>query len=173
MDAEEIRWRSTYLFLTCARVVEQLAGRLIATFPDPPLYLKLTMERSLKRELGLLARYWATRQIWEALEAKEADAKQLNVAILRLFTQAFSLPRDGSGLRYAELATLGEQTRELHRRVVAALDREHAPLLAELQRAIGPSRELVAHHTTHALELPLERIIEQMKTDGGVGQPGG
>ena len=85
MSPEEIRVRSLYLFLACSQAIEQLKDRLIATLPSAPSSVKLLLDKSLKREFGLLFRYWATRQIWRRLEANETDAKSLNLALLRLF----------------------------------------------------------------------------------------
>src|SRR6185295_15941804 len=105
------------------------------------------IEKSLTRELGMLFRYWITRQIWERLEAREEDAKQLNLAVLRLFTNGFKLPKDGSGLRYAELSSPAEEVRELGHRITNALGMEHAPLLAELQGSILTWRQAIVQHT--------------------------
>ncbi len=163
MTPEEIRLRSVYLFLACSQAVEQFKDRLVATFPSPPLSTVVILERSLRRELGLLFRYWTTRQIWQRLEEREADAKQLNLALLRLFTDGFRLPKDGSGLRYAELSTLAEEVQELSHRISNVLGMEHQPLLIELQGAILPWRDAVAKYTTDALELPLEQLSASIK----------
>lgn len=163
MNPEEIRLRALYLFLSCARAVEQFTERLGATFPASPLSARLTLERSLRKELGLLFRYWATRQIWDRLDAREAEATQLNLSLLRLFTDGFKLPKDGSGLRYAELSTTSEEARELSQRVTHALGMAHEPLVAELQTSIVPWRDAVSQYTTEALELPLEQISAVVK----------
>lgn len=163
MSPEEIRLRAMYLFLTCSQAVEQFTGRLAATLPAQTLSVQVMLHKSLKRELGLLFRYWTTRQIWERLEANEADAKQMNLVLLRLFTDAFKLPRDGSGLRYAELSTLSEEVEELGHRITNALGMAHEPLLVELQAAILPWRDAVTRYTIEALELPLELLAERVK----------
>ena len=166
MTPEEIHIRSQYLFLACARAVDQLTARLAATFPSPPPAVGPLLEKSLKRELGLLFRFWASQQIWERLDASEADAKRLNLALLRLFTGAFRLPQDGSGLRYAELLSLGDEVHELSRRITAALGVSHQPLLGELQGAILPWRDAVNQYTTDALELPLDQLSASVKEFG-------
>jgi len=163
MTQEEIRIRSTYLFLTCSQAVEQLKGRLVGTCAASPLSAAPTLEGALRRELGMLFRYWTTRRIWERLESSEADAKLLNLALLRLFTDAFKLPRDGSGLRYAQLSTPAEEVRELSRRITTALGLEHPPLLAELQGSILLSRDAVLQHTADALERPVDRLAADVK----------
>lgn len=163
MNEEEIRIRSIYLFLACSRAVEQFKTHLSATFTQPPLSATVVLDKLLTRELGLLFRYWTTRQIWQQLEQSEPDAKALNLALLRLFTHGLKLPRDGSGLRYAELSTLAEEVRELNRRIVNAMGMEYPPLAAEVQRAIGPWREAVATYTTEALRLPLEQLSSTIK----------
>ena len=163
MTQEEITVRSTYILLACSQAVEQLKDRLASLVPVPGPPIKLVIERSLKRELGLLFRYWTTRKIWEQLDANEADAKQLNLALLRLFTEAFKLPRDGSGLRYAELSTLAEEVQELSRRITTALGTTHEPLLAELQGALAPWRETVSKYAVDALQLPLDQLALTVK----------
>ena len=163
MSPEELRVRSLYLFLACSQAIEQLKDRLMATVPSSPPPVKALLEKSLKRELALLFRYWATRQIWKRLEARESDAKNLNLALLRLFFEGFRLPKDGSGLRYAELSTLSEETRELSHRLVSAVGVEHAPWLKELEGAMLPLRDMVLQHTVEALELPLDQLSSSVK----------
>ena len=169
MTQEEIRVRSAYLFLACSQAVEQFTDRLAATLSSPPLSVQPTLQKSLRRELGLLFRYWATRQIWQRLESSDADARSLNLALLRLFTDAFRLPRDGSGLRYAELSTLTEELRELSHRITNALGMEHQPLLAELEAGILPWRDAVTTYTTDALQLSLEELSAKVKGWTGEG----
>ena len=171
MTPEEIRLRSRYLFFACSRAVDQLTARLMATFPSPPPAVVPVLEKSLRRELGLLFRYWASRQIWERLDASEADAKHLNLTLLRLFTEAFRLPQDGSGLRYAELSSLAEEVRELSRRITGALGVSHEPLLGELEGAILPWRDAVTQYTTDALELPMDQLSASVKELGGAPGP--
>src|SRR3989338_9259990 len=163
MTDEEIRVRSLYLFLACSRAVDQLAARLAATLPSGALSEPGAVERLLKREIGLLFRYWATQQIWERLESSEADATRLNLAILRLFTEAFRLPRDGSGLRYAELATLADEIEELGRRITGGLGTPHPPLVGELGGAILPWRDAVIQYVADALQQPLDRLSASVK----------
>ena len=163
MSPEEIRLRSLYLFLACSQAIEQLKDRLIATLPPPPTSTKPLMEKSIKRELGLLFRYWATRQIWRRLEANEQDAKNLNLALLRLFFEGFRMPKDGSGMRYAELSTLSDELRELSHRITNALGAEYLPLLRELEAALLPWRDAVFQYTVDALELPLEQLSLSIK----------
>ena len=163
MTEEETRIRSVYLFLACSQAVEQFKDRLVATFDAPPLSSTLLLEKLLRRELGMLFRYWITRQIWERLDAQEADAKTLNLALLRLFTDGFKLPKDGSGLRYAELSTLAEDAQELSHRITNALGMEHRPLLTELQGAILPCRDAVTKYTVEALELPVSQLTASIK----------
>lgn len=163
MTEEEIRVRSIYLFLVCSQAVEQFKDRLAASLPSPPLSSKLLTERLLRRELGLLFRYWTTREIWQRLEADEADAKHLNLALLRLFTNDFKLPKDGSGLRYAELSTPAEEAQELSQRVTTALGVEHQPLLAELQGGLLSWRSAVLKYTADALERPLDELTASIK----------
>ena len=163
MSPEEIRTRSVHLFLACARDLEAFAGRLAATMPAASPSAQRALDRSLKKELALLFRYWATRQIWERLDANETDAKELNVALLRLFTGAFKLPQDGSGIRYAELSTLAEEARELSQRLTHALGMDDPPLLGALQAGILSLREAVTRHTEDALNRPLDELASSVK----------
>ena len=164
MTDDEIRIRSLYLFFASAQAVDRCKRQLTATFADAPLSSNLVIEKSLTRELGMLFRYWITRQIWERLEAHEEDAKQLNLAVLRLFTNGFKLPKDGSGLRYAELSSPAEEVRELGHRITNALGMEHAPLLAELQGSILTWRQSIVQHTVNALEQPVSQLATSVKT---------
>ena len=166
MTPEEIRVRSLYIFLACSRGVEQLKDRLQATLPPPEPSLKPLIEKSLKRELGLLFRYWTTRRIWQQLEAQEADAKSLNLSLLRLFTEAFRLPRDGSGLRYPELSTAAEEVRELGRRITAALGKEYPELLTELPKGLASWREPVARYAVEGADWPLDQLTGAIKEWG-------
>lgn len=161
MSPEEIQVRSRYLFLLCSQAIEQVAGRLTTMAPSP--IARPLLDRSIKKELALLFRYWATRQIWERLESSEPDAKNLNLAVLRLFFEGFRLPKDGSGMRYAELSTAGEEIRELSRRITTALGGEQPALLKELDGAVLSWRRVVVKYTADALTLPLEELASRMK----------
>ena len=163
MSPEDIRLRSLYLFYACSRSVNACKDRLLTTFPDQPMTSTLVLDRSLIRELGMLFRYWTTRQIWDQLEDAEADAKNLNLALLRLFTDGFKLPKDGSGLKYAELSSPSEEVRELGQRITAALGLEYQPLLDELSAGIVGWRDDVTRHTKAALELPIGEISSAVK----------
>ena len=163
MSPDEIRTRSVHLFLACARDLEAFAGRLAATMPAASPSAQRVLDRSLIKELALLFRYWATRQIWERLDASENDAKELNLALLRLFTDAFKLPQDGSAIRYAELSTLAEEVRELSLRLTHALGTGPPPLLGALQGGILPLRETVTQHTEDALSRSLNELASSVK----------
>ena len=167
MNPEELRLRALYLFLACSQAVEQFADRLTETIPAQPLSTQLQLQKTLKRELGLLFRYWTTRHIWQRWELREADAKQLNLALLRLFTDTFKLPKDGSGLRYAELSTLAEEVQELSQRITSALGVTHDPLLTELHSAILPWRDSVIKWTIDALEWPPEQLAPKVSEWAG------
>ena len=67
MGPEELRLRSLYVFLSCAQAIEEFRQQLGATLPAQAPPVQRVLETSLKRELGLLFRYWVTRQIWEQL----------------------------------------------------------------------------------------------------------
>lgn len=173
MEAEEVRIRSLHLFLACSQLVEQFTDRLLLALPSPTLSVQVTARKALRRELGLLFRYWTTRQIWQRLDRREADAKQLNLTLLRLFTQAFQLPRDGSGLRYAEISSPGDELAELTQRLGNALGAEHPPLISELQAGMLPCREAVFASITASLERPFDELAAEVKASGGPAQGDG
>ena len=162
MTQEEIKVRSVYLFLACSQAIEQFTARLAATISPPDPLRKSSVERSLRRELALLFRYWASQQIWERLESREADAKNLNLALLRLFTDTL-LPRDGSGKRYAELSSMTEELVELRRRITETLGIADTALLTELENAILPWRDAITQYTTDALETPLAQLAASVQ----------
>ena len=173
MGPEELRVRSLYVFLSCAQTIEEFKRRLAATLADQTPPVQRVFETTVKRELGLLFRCWVTRQVWERLESRELDAKNLNLALLRLFFEGLRLPKDGSGLRYAELSTVQEELVELSHRLTNALGSEHQPLLKELRAAMLPWRDAVATYTLEALELPLrelsvrvQALVKQVPGDG-------
>ncbi len=174
MTPDEIRVRSTYLYLACAQAVDQVAGRLASTLPPSTPPASGALLRSLRRELGLLFRYWTTRQIWRQLEAEEVDAKDMNVALLRLFVDGFKLPRDGSGLKYAELSTAADELHELSHRITNAIGQERRELLAELPGVILPWRDAIATYTSEAVALPLDQITGRVRELAGrlPGEPG-
>ncbi len=167
MAPEEIRLRSLYLFMACSHVIEQCKDRLVATVPPALPSVKPVLEKSLKKELALLFRYWATRRIWERLESNELAAKELNLALLRLFFEGFRLPKDGSGMRYAELSTVSDEARELAHRMTNALGVEHPPLLQELERAILPWRDTILQYTADALTRSMEELSLAIKEWAG------
>lgn len=163
MTEEEIRVRSVYLFISSSQVIDGCKGRLIASIPAPSLSSKVLLDKAITRELGLLFRYWCTRAIWEKLSGDENAAKQLNLALLRLFTSGLKLPKDGSGLKYAELSTLPEEVRELSHRLTMAIGSEHPPMLAELQGSIASWRSEVLQHTADAIQKPLDQLTGRIK----------
>ncbi len=170
MTGEEVQVRARYLFLLCTRAVERCYQQLLA---GPTLASSAhgangaLIHKPLRRELGILFRYWATRQIWQRWESNEADATQLNLALLRYFTDEFKLPKDGSGLRYAELSTLEDEVRELSRRIAVALNVDAGPLMTELHHSIAPSREAVVQSTIDALELPVAQLSNEIEKPNG------
>lgn len=163
MHTEEVHLRSLYLYLGCARAVEEFQGRLLTTLPADTPATEQARCRVLRRELGMLFRYWTTREIWNRLEAEQHDAKSLNLRLLRLFTEGFRLPRDGSGLRYAELMTPAEEVHELSYRITNALGMSHPPLLEMLHSGILPWRDMVMRRTRDALDFPLEKVRQSVR----------
>jgi hypothetical protein len=164
MTQEEVRTRALYLFLACSQVVDQLKEELLGKLPVAGSALRPMTVQIVRRELGLLFRYWATRQIWQRLEAYEADAKALNLALLRLFTEGLKLPRDGSGLKYASISNLADAVRELSQRLHHGLGQEYPQLLSHLQAGILTWHDVVKRHTDEALEWPLEQLAARVKS---------
>lgn len=150
MTPEQTHACAQQLCRACAQSAQEWVGQLLQVAPAPPESGR-SIQRVLMRELGLLGRYWATQQIWQRLEADDRAATALNLAVLRAFTEAFQLPRDGSGLRYASLGSPGEESRELGARVTTALGLEHEPLLRQLQVGIAAWRQTVLRAVEDAL----------------------
>ena len=167
MRQEEIRIRCLYLFLASSRAVEEFKTQLTATFPAQPMTSQLQLNRVLRKELGLLFRYWSTRRIWDLLDRQEDDAKAMNLALLRLFTDGFRLPKDGSGLRYAELSTPAEEARELTQRIASALEMAHQPMADVLHSRILHWRDTVNRQTADALELSIDQLTIKVKAWAG------
>lgn len=163
MTEEEVRVRSVYLFVSCSELIDRCKGSLIGSLPVPSLSSKVLLDKAITKELGLLFRYWGTRSIWEKLSGDEGAAKQLNLALLRLFTTGLKLPKDGSGLKYAELSTLPEEVRELSHRMTMAIGSDHPPLLAQLQGNISAWRGEVLQLTAEALQKPLDWLTGRIK----------
>ena len=163
MTSEEIRTRSLYLFLACSQAIEQCQKTLLRTVPALSAPLKPVFEKTVKKELGLVFRYWATQRVWQALEAREVDAKNFNLSLLRLFFDGLRLPKDGSGLRYAELLTVPEQVSELYRRLVSGIGMTQEALLKELQQEMPGWHTMVMRHTADALGLPLETLANKIR----------
>lgn len=158
MTAEEVQQRALYVYLASSRAVGEYADRLLGALPASQAAAQAATEKLLRRELGLLFRYWTTREIWEALDSDEAGAKALNLALLRLFTDGFRLARDGTGLRYAELSSAADEVNELSHRLAAVLGPLPEAFLSELQGGILPWRDTVLRTTREALALPLARV---------------
>ena len=159
MTPEEVTPRSLYLYLACASAAGESTQRLVRalSIQEP------RADKIVRRELGLLFRYWTTREIWQALETNEASAKALNLALLRLFTDGFRLPRDGTGLRYAELSSASEEMQELSHRLTGVLGQLPDAFMSELSSGILPWRDAVLQATREALTLPLARINESVR----------
>ena len=165
MTENEIRIRSLYLFLACSQAIDRCKERLACFLPATTPSIEPLFEKLVKRELGLLFRYWATQRIWKALETNEEDAKNFNLAVLRQFFDGLRLPKDGSGLRYAELLTLPEQVTELSRRVDYSLSHINVEtLLKELQQELPAWHASVMNYTEEALSLPMDRLAGAIKT---------
>ncbi|HEX9780833.1 MAG TPA: hypothetical protein VGB20_06445 [bacterium] len=163
MTDDEIKVRTVHLFLSCVRYVEDAAKRLAgATCAATPGSTAL-VERALMRELGILFRYWATRAIWERFEEQDALATRLNLALLRLFTNEFKLPKDGSGLRYAGLSGPVEEARELYHRLTNVLGEDRKPLMAEIQARFLHWREDVLAQSHEALDRPVEELESSVR----------
>ena len=164
MTPQEISLRTRYLLVECLRAIDQVVDRCAAEGRLPP-----ETRRVLQRELGLLFRHWAARELWARLEAREADASAMNLTLLRGFTEALRLPRDGSGLRYAELSTPAQELSELRQRLRDALGPAHIEP-ADFAEAILVWREIVARYVAEATDQPvgaLERHLQETDGPGG------
>ena len=158
MQAEELQARSGHLCAVCLETAQQCAEQLSGVLPASLGRSESELRRLMLRELGLLFRHWATREIWQRLDADQASATALNQAVLRRFVEAFKLPRDGSGLRYSSLGSIGEEARELSTRLTFVLGVEHQPLMRQLQAGIMAWREAVLRAVEQTLTLSREQL---------------
>ena len=156
MTDEEIRLRALYVFLGCQQAIDDYATRLLESLPAAS-EVQLPVEKMVTRELGLLFRYWATQHIWKVLET-EHDAKNFNLAVLRQFFDGLRLPKDGSGICYAERLTIAEQTSELSKRLSNQIGIQAESLLEEFQHEVPAWHASVINYTEEALHIPLERL---------------
>lgn len=162
MTDHELALRALYLYFSCSRQVERSLGMLLAALPASGRIEAGIQERTTRRECGLLFRHWASREIWERMD-EDAQATQLNLELLRLFTNGFKLPKDGSGLRYAELSTLEEELREFWHRLTRALGVEDTRLLGLMERSAGEWRSAVAEAAGQALQQEFSLIEAEVK----------
>lgn len=151
------------MFLACSQVIDTSQAQAGRAVPEAPETGRLLFQKTLRRELGLLFRYWATQHIWKALERCEADATNINLALLRLFFEGLRLPKDGSGLRYAQLFTVPEQIQELSHRLNQSLGTGGDAVLKQLQDDLPAWRAEVIKHTTDALGLSIEELSAKIK----------
>jgi hypothetical protein len=163
MTTDDIRVRSRYLYLTCSQVIERFKDRLVASLPPAVVSATPLLDRILRKELGLLVRYWATREIWRQWESQEWDAKQLNLELLRLFVEGVRLSQDGSGLRYAELSGAEEEAQELTHRIAHAIGVDPGLVLSEVEGTILPGRDAVLRYTAEALHQPPEELSRHIQ----------
>jgi len=164
MTDDEIRLRALYVFYQCEAMVTEAMAQLQ---PLVPRETEMSAERVLRRELGLLFRYWATHCIWGRLEARQEEAKRLNISILRLFIDAFKLPRDGSGLKYAELPTVNDMANELSQRLRHALGGMPQPLDVILHASVRQWEDRIGRDVGDALALPFDAVQAAVKRMAG------
>ena len=167
MTDDEQQIRSLYLFLACSQAIDQCRERLAGKLPASASTMQPVFEKMMKKELGLLFRYWATQRIWKAFDASETDGKNFNLAVLRQFFEGLRLPKDGSGLRYAELLSVPEQVTELYRRLGSQLGVQSEIVLKELQHELPAWHALVTTYTDEALRAPLARLSSTIKAWAG------
>lgn len=117
MDDREVRLRTFYVFVKSAELFESIEESLSGLLEAGDRANPHQIRHLLRRETGILFRYWATRYLWDALDQDEEIAKRMNLSLLRIFAENFEFPRDGSGLKYAELSTPYDEAREWIRRL--------------------------------------------------------
>jgi len=173
MDEKDIRLRSLYLFLVVAEAVDHYKERLLSEVAE----LKAagqggSFNASLRQEVALLFRHWAARSLWKRLEARADEATRINQRLLRLFTEGFKLPRDGSGVHYAALLTLEEEGVVFSERLFNTLALARKPSAGMCLPLIDQGRETVLEHCVAALTWPLERLTKAIEamSEKGVGE---
>lgn len=162
MTDQELRLRALDMYLSCSRVVDQALRYLLPALPASGKAEAVSQERTARRECGMLFRHWASREIWDRVE-QDKDATQMNLELLRLFTNGFKLPKDGSGLRYAELSTQEEELREFWHRLTHALGVEETRLLAMIERAADEWKQAVMQAAERMLTQPIAVIEAEVR----------
>ena len=135
MNDNERRLRALHLYFGCSRLADAALRQLLPALSSANRAEALASERTLRRECGLLLRHWAANALWEKV-LDNTDATQLNLELLRLCTSGFKLQKDGSGLRYAELALEEEEAREFWHRLTQHLGIEDTRLLSRIEAAL-------------------------------------
>ncbi len=143
-------------------MVESALPGLLPTLAAPTRTEAMAYERAVRRECGMLFRHWAARAVWENV-TDDADATQVNLELLRLCTAGFKLPKDGSGLRYAELGSPEEETREFWQRLTHSIGLEGTALLGTVERSLPGWRRDVAAAAERALEQSLSVLEAEAK----------
>lgn len=164
MTDKEIRLRAEYLYIACCyAAVKEITDSIIDTLKSSKIIVDDTVKEVVLREVGILFRFWTTRAIWESLIEDENDAKRFNFSLFRLFNSGFKLPKDDSGIRYAQISGTVEEVKELGRRICNALKLECAITMFEINIGISHWLELILKFTKDAVELPVEQIENMLK----------
>ncbi len=157
MNEKEVRLRTFFIFVKSTELFEAVQKELVTLLEGQAQVNEHRLNHAMRREGGILFRYWSTRFLWDALSDDDETAKQLNLRLLRLFSENFDFPRDGSGLLYAELSTPFDEAREFIRRLNKQLDIEDLETLREfVQKEFLGWREQILAVTQEAIEADLE-----------------
>lgn len=161
MTNEEINLRSEYLYLASCLAAIKLRDSIIES-------ANLEEDEKVKgivlRELGILFRFWITREIWESLVEDETDAQKFNFRLLHLFNSGFKIPQDGSEIRYAQISGTVDEVKELGRRICNSLKLECIITMFKINIGITPYMEAILKFTKNAVELPIEQIENMLKS---------
>lgn len=166
MTGEEIRVRSLYLYVACSYAAVKLQAHVIEEIRRLKMSFDRKQEEQIFKEVGILFRFWVTRQIWENLVQEEADAKSLNFATFDLFNKGFKLPNDESHVRYGEISGRVEEVKEFGLRVCGILNQKDPELLLMLSTMTSEHWfPVILQYTKDAVEQPFEqarRFVDEM-----------
>lgn len=161
MTGEEIRLRSLYVYLGCAYAAVKYRDQgLLPILQEANVETNERVKDLVLREIGILFRFWSTRQIWEREVANESDAKSLNLALMQLFNVGLRLPKDNSGVEYAQASgTLGEVQKFGHR-ICKGLRGDDYTLALELNSTLPAWAKAVFQYVEDGVNLPLQQVQE-------------
>lgn len=168
MTSEEIRLRSLHLYLACSYAAVKFRDSVLDELREAGYEVNQEAADIVLKEVGILFRFWTTRQIWERLVENEGDAKSLNFSLIHLFNRGFKLPRDEIGERYAQISGTVEEVKEFGYRICNALGTKEFILALKLNASCPAWLKAVLQYTQNAIEWPIPRVKEIVEELSGL-----